>query len=347
MKLEKLSNILEIKNIVIHQLIKEANKRPVSNKQAEALLNVTEKEKMFMGRIHKSYYGKSSPVYGIFGDEDNSFKNLLESYIEEKDFYQFSVDVMHLYESRLRATISASGGFMLLCDYVSKKSKDYNLLVVMMNNKDGYMVKEDLTLSEVKNLDLSKVDVAALINISKWNAVRRGEDTESKSYLSFVKGLKKVSFYFMSFIDCSDKTTSSESTERLLNAIDDYLQNKEYSREDCIKKRTNLQYYCQECLAKKKEILLDNVSMIINPEEPEDFKKMASDENYKVSAIISGDKSKLKTLNTVIYKGSTFSITFDYNLLGDDIIFEKDESLTLKNLPLELKEKIRKALNKQ
>ncbi len=343
-KFEKIIDSIEVKNLIIHQLITEAGKRPVTCNQAENLLDVKEKERLFMGRLHKSYHSpRTSPVYGTFGNDDNSFKNLLNSYLEEKDFYSFSVDVMHLYEKKLKATTSASGGFMLLCDYVSKKTSDHYLLVMMMNNKEGYMVTDNLTLDKVKNIDLSKVDVAVLINISRWIRVRDDEDLDVKSYLSFVKGLKKISLYFMSFIDCSDKTTSAESTERLLVAVADYFDFIKASRDDKVKKRKNLYQYCQECLDEKKPILLKRVSYIINPEDPEDFENFAVSETYKVSAIVSGDRTRIRKLNNISYKSNELSISFDCSLLNKTVFFDEDEEcLILRELPYELRDKLKR-----
>ena len=53
-----------------------------------------------------------------------------------------------------------------------------------------------------------------------------------------------------------------------------------------------------------------------------------------MSAIISGDKSKLKTMKFVVYKDKTMSIEFDCNLLDKKVIYNKKKNeLTIKDLP--------------
>jgi nucleoid-associated protein YejK len=172
-KNKKLGDNLEIKNFVIHQLLKEATVRNVVSKKAKTLILIGDKEKTFLGNLDKSYHKKSSPIYGIFANEDPTFKDFLVHYISEKSkFYDFSVQVMDHYKKVLERTISATGGYLILCEYTNKTTSKDLLLVLMINNKEGYVVNEkDLTLENIKNLDLSKVDVACLINLTDWKNI--------------------------------------------------------------------------------------------------------------------------------------------------------------------------------
>lgn len=214
----------------------------------------------------------------------------------------------------------------------------------MINNKDGYVVNDsDLTIRDIKNLDLSKVDVACMINLTKWNDIELGIDTESKTYLSFVRGNKDVSYYFMSFIDCNNKTTSSESTQRLLNAVDAYSDLKLFDRETRIQRRNEIYKYCDDCITEKKEIHLAVISALLDPENPSEFQEFASDETYKVSSIISGDKTKLKPMKYIIYKAKDkkIAIEFDCSLLDKEVVYNRQKNeLTVRQLPKEFANQI-------
>jgi nucleoid-associated protein YejK len=336
---------LEIKNIVIHQLLKEAGSRIVNPKAATKLLVIGDKEKLFLANLDKSYHKKSSPIYGIFADKNKTFKNCLTEYIGKKTiFFDFSIQAMNHYKVVLEDTIAATGGYMILCEYKNLITGNESLLVLMINNKEGFVVNEkDLTLDNVKNLDLSKVDVACLINLTEWKNIEDELPSDRKTYLSFVKGMKDVSYYFMTFIDVDNKNTSTESTNRLIKAIDGYAQKNNWDRDTKINQRNKIYAYCHNCIDNRKEILLSTISSLINPDDPTDFENFATDEEYKVSSIISGDKNKMKFLKTISYSDDSLKIEFDSQLILDQVITynEKTNKLTIKNIATSLRDKIK------
>lgn len=332
---KKIGHNIDLIGLVIHQIDKKQGIRLANVKAAEKLIQLTEKEKAFIGRINKAYYQKSNPVYGIFGIEDNSFKNMLAQYIKDKDFLEFSIKASKHYKKVIESSAPATGGFMIFAHYNNTEKDHSYLMLLTINNNDGYVVSEkDLTIESIKNLDLSKVDLACIINLTKWINIEDGTDTESKTYLSFIKGNKDISYYFMTFIDLDNKTTSTESTLRLMKALDAFQEAKGLVREERIRQRNDVYQYCNQCIDSKKEILLTSISTLIDIENPNDFMEFAAEEKYSVSSIISGDKAKLKTMKYVIYKDKKLSIEFDSSLLGRDIIYdEKKKQMTIKNLP--------------
>lgn len=337
-ELKRIGSNIDLKGIIIHQVVKVAGERYAKVKSASKLIEIEDKEKLFIGRINKAYYRKSSPIYGIFGNEDSTFKNLLNKYNENSDFYTFSVNALAHYKIVIEKTVPATGGFVIFAHFLNTENNNDYMLVLTITNKEGYVVSEDdLTIMDIKNLDLSKVDVACMINLTKWENIEAGIDKVSKTYLSFVKGNKDISYYFMSFIDCDNKTTGSESTKRLTTALDAYCNEKNYDRSTKIRKRNEIFQYCVDCIDKKVEIQLSAISALLDAENPKDFQKFAADEKYGVSSSISGDKSKLRTMKFVLYKDKTMTVEFDCSLLGHNIIYNSQKKeLTIKNLPQDL-----------
>lgn len=335
--LKEIGHNITLRGFVIHQVIKTAGERDTALKEAKSLIKTSKKEKQFVGRINKAY-GQKSPIYGIFGDIDPTFKNLLENYLLEDDFLSFSRKAIAHYERVLSTSAPATGGFIIFAHYLNSENNSEYLLVLTINNKDGYMVSEaDLTIQDIKNIDLSKVDVACQINITKWQKIESELDKESKTYLSFAKGIKDVSYYFMSFIDCADKTTNTESTKRLIIAFNSYCKEKGYNHKDTLKKRNEVFEYCDGCMKNNKEILLSTISAILNPDSPAEFEEFACNEEYGVNPIISGDKPQLKKLRYIYYKDNDITVGFDNNLLGKDVFYDKSKKqLTFKNLPTNL-----------
>ena len=341
-EIKKIGSNLNLKGIVIHQVFKDAQDRKVNLKLAKSSIIIGDKEKLFIGKLNKAYYKKSNPVYGIFAGLDTQFKTYLNDHLVNNDFFDFTVKSTEYYKKILENTISATGGFLIFADFINDDNQCRYMLVLTINNKDGYVVSESkLTLEDIKNLDLSKVDIACMINLTKWKEIDDGVDTESKTYLSFVRGMKNISFYFMSFIDCDNKTTSTESTRNLIKAFDSYTLEKGYTRETKINYQNQIYQYCDDCMKGKKEIHLSAISSLLDLDNPTDFEEFAADEKYAVSATIKGDRSQLRRIKYIMYKGDKYRLEFDSNLLGTDVIYNKQKKeLTFKRLPEELTNQI-------
>ena len=338
-ELKKKGHDINIKGLVIHQVIKDAHTIGCNLKMAKQLISPKEKEKLFVANIKEAYYKKSNPTYGIFGENDKSFQNLLSEYFVQKkiDFFTLSIKSTELYKKKIKDISPATGGHLVFIHFTTITEKQEFLLVMTINNKKGFVIDDNLHIKDIKSLDLNKIDVACLINITKWNNITKDIDKESKTYLSFVKGNKDISNYFMSFIDCNDNKTSSESTKRLVNAVDKYCEEIGLDRDIAIQKKNEIFDYCLECIKAKKGIPLLAVSALFDQENPTQFMEFAAQEEYGVSEIISGDSNRLKKLKFTFYKGSDLTIIFDNQQLDKTIFYDKTKKqLTFKKLPDEL-----------
>lgn len=342
-KLEKKGHNINIKNIVIHRVIKDAGDRYVKIDPAPSVLEIGDDEKMFIADLHSAYYKKSSPIYGVFGDDNPDFKTNLRKYISNSlIFLDFTTNATEIYKKEIQKSAPASGGFLIFADYVNTDSSINYLLVLTTNNKDGFTINAELKIKGIKTIDMSKVDVACLINITKFKSINT-EEPQDHTYLSFVKGNKDISLYFMSFIDCSDKTSSKQSSKRLLKAIDDYMTSKSWDFETRRQKKNDIFAYCDKCISNKEGIRLSTISDLIDSENPSDFLEFASEETREVSAVISGNRSELKRLKSIYYKDKSMMLSFDRDMLKERIKYDPSKrSLTFKNIPQELIEQISK-----
>ena len=338
-ELKKKGHDINIKGIVIHQVIKEAHTTRCNLNLAKQVISPKDREKMFVANIKDSYYKKSNPTYGIFGEDDKSFQNLLSKYYihKEIDFYAFSIEATKLYKKKIKDVSPATGGHLVFVHYVNTTEKQDFMLVLTINNKNGFVIDDNLHIKDIKRLDLDKIDVACLINITKWKEIVKGRDKESKTYLSFVRGNKDISIYFMSFIDCNDNKTSSESTKRLVKAIDKYCEEQRIERDIAIQKKNSIYDYCLDCIKSKKAIQLSAISALFDVENPNSFMEFAAQEEYGVSEIISGDSNQLRKMKYTYYRGKDLTIIFDNQQLDKTVFYDKKKKqLTFKQLPEEL-----------
>lgn len=341
-KSQKNSPNIVVKNIVIHQVNKKPGNRSVSLKTANSVIKVGSAEKRFIVDLHIAYFKKSNPIYGMFGGDYPDFKDNLDNYLKkEQDFLEFSKQGLKIYKNEIQKSAPASGGFLVFAEYEYLDNNTHYLLVLTTNNKEGYSITNKLEIAGIESIDMSKVDVACLINLTKYS---QHKDDKEETYLSFVRGNKEISIYFMSFIDCHDKTSSKESSKRLMIAISDFMGIQEWNREIKRKKKESIYSYCDNCITNNESIKLSTISELMNSDEPDVFMEYASKEEHSVSAIISGDRSQLKQLKSIYYKDKNMTIGFDRKLLIENLVHYDDQKkeLTFKNIPQELANQILK-----
>ena len=342
--IKKIGHNIELKGFVIHKILKDAKSKDATLKLASATLTISDKETVFIAKVIDSYYKNTKRTYGIFEEEvNNKFKEALIEFNDQSlDFFPFSKRSMDFYKQIITTSAPATGGFVVFAYYKNTDRNQFFMLVLTLNNKDGYSFNEvTLTVDNIKNLELNKIDVACLINISAWNEIIDDTtETDSRTYLSFVRGNKEISYYFMTFIGCENKTTSTASSKKLATALHDYWKLKNYGKEIEYQLRDKVFTYCNECIKNKKEISLSYVSSIIDIEHPTDFQEFASGEDYQVNEIISGDLKIFRGLKFVNFKSDDLSIEFSKDLVGVNKQIQYDEQankLTISNIPDDLK----------
>ncbi|MDH6534577.1 hypothetical protein D0T51_05525 [Parabacteroides sp. 52] len=340
-KIKKIGHNINMKGFVIHKINKTRGERRANLKLAKSIISPTDKEKKFVAITSDAYYKKSAPTYGIFDDlETNRFKKALLSYNnKQEDFFTFSCNCMDYYKYIIKDVAPATGGFLVFTNYIDTEKNYEFLLILAINNKDGYVFNEEkLTIEDIKNIELNKIDLACQINLTRLNDFIVNNNTDVKTYLSLIKGNKELSAYFIKFIGTANKTTSTESSKRLVNALDQFCQNNNYNREQTAETKNRVSNYCKDCLKEKKEISLSAISALIDNENPDLFKEFASDEDYGVDEIISGDPSVLRSVGSVKYKDKEGKLSVEFSnelLLSKQVIYDDSKKLlTIKNISL-------------
>jgi len=327
---------MDLKKIIIHTLVKKKGENAKLTK-AKKELAITALHQTFMEDVKNVYYKKSNPIYGVFDAEEETYpyQKFLDNYLEDKStFLEFTVKAMTHFEKIINEEYNATGGYVLFCHF---KTTEEFVAAIMLNDKNGYLVDENLDLKANMRLDIEKLDVANFTNCSKWN---NNEDV----YLSFTKGKKNISNYFKKFIGCTDFTSAKETSENLKKALGDYLIQAGLEKKAIDEIKENIFSYCQNKMSKKEDISLDHISSLINDEEPNLFKEFASTEQYQVSPTFKGHNT-LRSLKYYSTRSKDFTLVFDSKLLGKKIVYnEKKNDILIKDIPEDLKTQLTKQL---
>jgi len=142
-----------------------------------------------------SFNGTPGKIWGLFHPESDTypFRGWLQEYCDgDIDFIGFSqAATAHL--SRLMAGSGTSGGYVLFA-HLSSGPSDY-LLIAVLQSSEGVAMNDELEIIPSTQLDLSRLQMAARINLSHWQA-----EADATHYISAIS--PKSSSYFQDFLGC-------------------------------------------------------------------------------------------------------------------------------------------------
>jgi len=325
-----------INNSIIHQLSKERNSKSTINLR-ESILQVNNQLNQLLCEIKKVYNEKTGKSYGVFENNITLYplSVLLKKYLtNEISFIEFTKEAMNLLKNKIDTENLATGGYLLFVHY------DCFFMVVMLNDKNGVSISNDtLDIIETNHLDLEKLHLAARIDLTLWQS-------EGSKYLSFVKGRNTgdyVSNYFREFIGCTDYTSSKEQTELLLVSVDNYCKQKEFDDERKKSFKHSVFEYCENKRKNKELVYLEDLSHYLDEDNPNDFFEFANSNEAKLNSGFEPHRDTLSRLQRYNGKDSDLIISFNSDLLGNRVIFNRVESTLLINkLPKDLEIQLNK-----
>lgn len=319
---------MTVVNIVFHHIIKEL-KGKASLKCSDKLLPINTTVNEFVEKLIKNY-GTKNPTQGTFqADTDNyPFQNKVKTYLTDGDFLVFSQDSMKILERSIDIP-TTTGGYVVFVHYTDKKT-DY-LITAMLDKADQFTVNdENLDIEKLKTLDVEKLARANRLNIKRW------QDSDVL-YLSFIKGTRAVSNYFIDFIGSTDISSSKENFNKLKEATNSYFIEKNIKGFEKDKIKESISSYLVNCFEQKKDVELESVSSIINNQEPKLFLDFIKQKEFEVSGkIFVHRKSDFDTFfrNKIVEKG--YSLYFDKSLIKTNKIMHKGNQIIINDVPTEL-----------
>jgi len=333
---------------ILHSAIHKIDKKPDGTPAVLFLSGAEQVESQarddLMHQFNESYNGATGKGWGFFHAESGVFplSGWLGKYLAGvSDFFKFStIAVEHLVKLMEESNL-ATGGHALFCHY-QQGLTDY-LVIALVQETEAVTMTEELALMTVKRLDLDHIRLAARINISEWQNNR-----QSKQYISYVKGKqgRRINEYFRDFIGCQEGIDGPSETRTLLKAFSDFVESEDLPDESAREKTHTLVSYSMAQAKLGEPITLDELSGLIDEDQPRSFYDFIKAKDYGLSETLPPDKKTLNKFRRFTGRAEGMSISFEAHLLGDKIKFEEEGgTLTLRGLPAQLKEQLKRAKN--
>lgn len=330
---------MAIKNIIVHLL----NKKPDSG---ESFLSLSDEAiaaahslDCFLDDLNKIYNSKSNKVFGAFHKDQkaDSLEQCLSDYLEKQTaFVKMSQQAMALLKQTIDQASKATGGYVVFIHYALFGSEF--MMIAILNNTDGISVSQSLEISSIDYLDLSKLHLAARIDLTQWK-----EDPESNRYISMVRAKEshKLSEYFRKFIGSDESIDSGSETTTLFNAVNQYCDNEISEDNEKVEIKKKAAKFCIEQADNGQNMNLRDFSSYVNDTAVDDFLNYVKNEQFELASEIAPNKYVARRFNKLSGRNARLSISFNEEMLGNDVIYNAEKgTLTFSELPDSLKSQL-------
>lgn len=335
---------MPIRHSAIHTIDKKPDGSPAVLHLASAEQVESQARDDLMQQLNESYNATAGKGWGFFHHESGAppFSGWLGKYLAGvTDFLTFSTTAVEHLTKLMEESNLTTGGHALSCHY-QQGMTDY-LVIALVQETEAVTMTEGLNLMTVKRLDLDHIRLAARINISEWQ-----NNPQSKQYISYLKGKqgRRINEYFRDFIGCQEGIDGPGETRTLLKAFSDFVESEDLPEESAREKTHTLVSYSMAQAKLGEPITLDELSSLIDEDRPKNFYDFIKARDYGLSDALPPDKKTLNKFRRFTGRAEGMSISFEAHLLGDKIKFDEEGgTLTLRGLPTQLKEQLKRAKN--
>ncbi|PJC88200.1 nucleoid-associated protein YejK [Vibrio sp. HA2012] len=327
---------LILSNVILHQLIKNDQDELVVNYRSEALSHNVSTENL-VAELHRVFNAKAGKGFGSF-QSDSDFQNWLQDLRKgEVNFYDFSQNCAERLKNELAKYPFADEGILVLADYQSLATN--YLFIALLPSNQSLKVTEGLDISATDYLDISKMDIAARIDLSSYET-----DVESNRYLTYIKGRvgRKVADFFLDFLQAEIGLDTKQQNLVLVQAVDDFCHDAKLDKEETNQYRKQVFEYCNEQLKSNEEVEIRELSAELPASETgASFFEYTQAQGYELEESFPADRTTVRKLTKYVGAGGGVSINFDSMLLGERIFYDPEtDTLTIKGTPPNLRDQL-------
>lgn len=335
-----------IHKFIIHQVEKQADQGASTLSLSPKSLEVSSALENFLADLNKVYNSKPSKVFGAFlkpdtaetgnvqSEQSESLQILLSSYLKQSSsFVELTQQAMQLLKHYIDQASKATGGYLVFVHYTLFGS-DF-LTIAMLNNISGVAVNTNLEIDPVDYLELSKLHLAARIDLTDWQ-----EDEQSGRYISMIRGKEshKLSEYFRKFIGSDESISSKQETSELLTAVSQFCDENIDDETQKAQIKQKASEFCLEQADKGQNVVLKDFSNYAAEGVVDDFLNYVNSEQFKLSQEVAPNKTVIRRFNKLSGRNDRVSITINEEAIGESVIFDPEkETLTITDLPANLK----------
>lgn len=314
----------------------------------------------------------NSVVYGQFAADDRQgpfpdrFADFVTGLGEDGQF----IDLTHLAMDELvdqaSKQVLSTGGHILCAQYTS--SGENFFLVASMKERGAIQLDKDYVPTAIQEIDLSKVQQAARINVNRFKEIfaaeqaaallmaQEKEDVDAAeeeldvTYLCFISRGRdsQASDYFIAALGCAKGVASGRATKNAIDQVYKFFRNKNTLKPLAYRAKDAVVRYLQKQLEEGKSARLDAICHVAGQHVPAELvediiglKDYLNHEKNRVPDDFTVNATSLRQKTRIKGEASNWVLQFDRGALGEDpaadVYFDVvKRKLTLSNLSADL-----------
>lgn len=214
---------MQVKRLIIHELIKEAHSIDIEYKSSANLIPINDGTRKLIDRIHIAF-DQSITKYSKFDEanETNSVYRQINKYLNDKNdddqFITFSKTSLSDLATLIKREPFATGGFYLFVDYVEN---GFNFIsIIIVRNKDAFNINwtgDNFSIGETENINLDKLAMGFRINCGLYL-----DNNDSRNYIALISNQgDELSKYFTTWVNAGYVINNNVNTRQLIEIIKD------------------------------------------------------------------------------------------------------------------------------
>lgn len=319
---------MQVRNLIIHAIDKQTGTNAAVVQARSAALAIDDKAIRFVETALNLFDRQAKGLlFAGFtqGAVQEIFQNYLSAYCTQKktSFLQFSTKCAQHLADTMKMVNFATGGFLIMAE-ATVESEDR--LCILLLSQEGKFAVDQATLSliDVPTLNLERMGVGCIVSLTKWME-------GANEPVTYVRGSREVSRYFMRFIGAEAKKTPKDASRELVEYTTNFLTDKDIEGEDQIDRMRRLHEYCAKQFKANEPIELSVVGAIVFQEDQNEYCRAANSQG--ISSEFHIDTKYLKSLLRIEYKTKGVTLKLERSVIRDNVEVDvKKSRLILKNV---------------
>ncbi len=213
----------QLNQLIIHELIKEADAPDASLLLSQELNPLDEKAHTLVEKLNDIFDQKSDTLQGFFSPPEDAlfpgyFQDLVKQAFDEKAFLHFSRESMQALQLSLQGVTGAKGGYLV---YALYELFDVQFLgIFLIRDTEGIVFEKSeavFSLHTVTYLNTDKLAMAGRIDVQKF----LNGQLRCLELIKHTKSQKTISEYFVKWIGLDQPESSRNLTKTFLNLVEE------------------------------------------------------------------------------------------------------------------------------
>jgi len=212
---------MQVKRIIIHELIKVAHSSEVEYKSSSNLIALNEGINKLVEHVHTAF-DQSITKYSKFdiSKTTNAVYSNIDKYLKEEEnddqFIRFSKASLGELAILIEREPFATGGYYLFIDYLDN-GHNY-IAIIIVRNKDAFNIRwngRDFNVDETENVNIEKLAMGFKINCGLYL-----DNHDTRNYLSLISHQgDDLSRYFTIWVNAAYVIDSRTNTRQLIGVL--------------------------------------------------------------------------------------------------------------------------------